>query len=186
MKEATHQHDLWRQQVQAVGDSLCVLAKNARAVFDDLHRPCIATSCRFKYYRREHCDFHFIRRLHPANQLIEVVQRERVQNFRSDLQFRTMQIVFAQNQAECLDGKKISAAGVAQNMAPSAGSLGAVAAPASHRRSATRVNDNTVAVIERCGQTGITIAAGDDFRIRPDIETDFSKRTAVFVCSAAS
>ena len=44
-----------------------------------------------------------------------------------------MQIVFAQNQAERPHGKRITAAGVAQNMAPSAGSLDPVAAAAGYR-----------------------------------------------------
>ena len=108
-----------------------------------------------------------------------------MQDFRSELKFGAMQIVFAQNQAERLDTEKISAAGIAQNVAPSAGSLDVVAASPSHRRSAAGVNDNAVAVLERCGQTRITVAAGDDFGIGPDIEANFSERAPVFFCSAA-
>ena len=70
-------------------------------------------------------------------------------------------------------------------MAPSAGSLDVLAASPSHRRSAAGVNDNAVAVLERCGQTRITVAAGDDFGIGPDIEANFSQRMPVFLCSAA-
>src|SRR5438094_4486606 len=108
-----------------------------------------------------------------------------MQDFRSELKFGAMQIVFAQNQAERLHTEKISAAGIAQNVAPSAGSLDVVAASPSHRRSAAGVNDNAVAVLERCGQTRITVAAGDDFGIGPDIEANFSQRMPVFLCSAA-
>src|SRR5438552_1578024 len=108
-----------------------------------------------------------------------------MQDFRSELKFGAMQIVFAQNQAERLDTEKISAACIAQNVAPSAGSLDVLAASPSHRRSAAGVNDNAVAVLQRCGQTGITVAAGDDFRIGPDTEADFSQRVPVFLGSAA-
>ncbi|PYK46122.1 MAG: hypothetical protein DME53_03640 [Verrucomicrobia bacterium] len=59
--------------MQAVGDCLCVLAKNACAVFNDLDRPRIAASCRFKHDRCEHGDFHFVRRLHPTNQFVKIV-----------------------------------------------------------------------------------------------------------------
>src|SRR5689334_14832133 len=96
-----------------------------------------------------------------------------------------MQVVFAQNPAERLDTEKIAAACIAQNVTPSAGPLDVVAAPPSHRRSAAGVNDNAVAVLERRGQTRITVAAGDDLRIRPDMEADFSQRVPVFFCSAA-
>src|SRR5437899_9539435 len=108
-----------------------------------------------------------------------------MQDFRGELQFGALQIVFAQNQAERLDTEKISAAGIAQNVAPAAGSLDVLAASPSLRRSAAGVNDNAVAVLERCGQTRITVAAGDDFRVGPDIEADFSQRAPVFLCSAA-
>ena len=89
--------------------------------------------CRLKHDRSEHGDFHFVRRLHPANQFIKVVQRKRVQDLRGEIHFGAMQIVFAQNQAERLHGKKITAAGVAQNVAPSARSLDPVAAASGYR-----------------------------------------------------
>ena len=88
---------------------------------------------RLKYDRREHGDLHFVRRLDPANKFIEVVQRKRVQDFRGEIHFAAMQIVFAQDQAERLHGKRITAAGVAQNMSPSAGSLDPVAAAPGNR-----------------------------------------------------
>ena len=56
-----------------------------------------------------------------------------MQDLRSELHFGAVQIVFAQNQAERLDGKKITAAGVTQNVAPSAGSLDPVVAAAGYR-----------------------------------------------------
>ena len=70
-------------------------------------------------------------------------------------------------------------------MAPSAGSLDTVPAPPSHRRPTSAINDNAVALIERCGQTRIAVAARNDLGIRPDIEADLSERVAVFLCSAA-
>src|SRR5262245_36322675 len=91
-----------------------------------------------------------------------------------------MHIVFAENQAERLNGKKIAAAGVTQNMAPAASSLDPVAAPSRHRRSASSVNDNPVTVIERSRQTRIAVAAGHYFRVRPDLETDLPERAAIF------
>src|ERR1043166_2186663 len=103
-----------------------------------------------------------------------------MQEFGGELQVGAMQIVFAQNPAERLDTEKISAACIAQNVAPSSGSLDVVAAPPSHRRSAAGVNDNAVAMLPRRRSTRITVAAGDDLRIGPDIEADFPQRVPIF------
>ena len=97
-----------------------------------------------------------------------------------------MQIVFAQNQAERLYGKRITAAGVAQNVAPSAGSLDPVATAAGYRRSTSGVDDDAIAMIERRCEAGITVAARHDFRVRPDLEADLPERATVFVCCATS
>ena len=56
-----------------------------------------------------------------------------MKDLRGEIHFGAMQIVFAQNQAKRLHGKGITAAGVAQNVAPSAGSLNPVAAAACYR-----------------------------------------------------
>src|SRR5215471_20258676 len=50
VKKATHEHDLWREQVKAGRDRLGVLAKDARAFFDNLDHPPIAAGCRFKHH----------------------------------------------------------------------------------------------------------------------------------------
>ena len=99
--------------MQTGRDSLGVFAEDARAFFDDLHHTRIPSSGGFKDHRRQHRDLHFVRRLHPANQFIKIVQRKRVQDFRSELHLAVMQIVLAQDQAKRLDGKKITASGIA-------------------------------------------------------------------------
>src|SRR5262249_53144469 len=58
--------------------------------------------------------------------------------------------------------------------------LDPAAAPSRDRRSASSVNDNAVTVIERSCQTRIAVAASDNFRSRPDLETDLPERAAVF------
>ena len=119
--------------MQSRCDGLGVFTEDTRAFFDDFHHPRITLRCGFKDHRRQHRDFHFVRRLHPANQFIEIVQRKRVQDFRTELHLAAMQIVFTQDQAERLNGKKITAPSVAQNMTPAAGSLDLIATAPSDR-----------------------------------------------------
>jgi hypothetical protein len=66
----------------------------------------IAGGARLKHDRSEHGDLHFVCRLRPANKFIKVVQRKRMQDLRGEIHFGAVQIVFAQNQAERLHGKK--------------------------------------------------------------------------------
>ena len=74
VEKAAHQYDFWREQVQPGCDRLGVFAEDARAFFDDLHHTRVTLSCGFKHHRRQHCDVHFVRCLHPANQFIKIVQ----------------------------------------------------------------------------------------------------------------
>jgi hypothetical protein len=107
-----------------------------------------------------------------------------MQDLRGEIHLGAMQIVFAQNQAERLDGKEIPAAGVTQNVAPSAGSLDPVAAAAGYRRSTSGVDDDAIAMIERRREARITVAARHDFRVRPDLKADSRQRATVFICAA--
>ena len=132
----------------------------------------VATRCSFKDYRRQHRDLHFVRRLRPANEFVKIVQRKRVQDFRSELHLTAVQIVFAQDQAQRLDGKKITAAGIAQNVSPATGSLDSVASPASHRRTTSGVDDNAVSMVEGRREAGIAIAARHNFRIWPNFSAN--------------
>ncbi|PYI41551.1 MAG: hypothetical protein DMF12_09955 [Verrucomicrobia bacterium] len=116
--------------MQSGCDGLGVFAQDARAFFDDLHHARIALGRRFKNHRRQHRDFHFVRRLHPANQFIQIVQRKRMQDFRGETDRAAMQIMFPQDQTKRLNGKKITAARVAQNVPPASSSLDSIA-PAS-------------------------------------------------------
>src|SRR5438876_12377831 len=158
--------------MQTGGHSLGVFAENTSAFFDYLHHTRIPSSCGFKDYGCQHRDFHFICRLHPANQFIKIVQRKRMQDFGSELHLAVMQIVFAQEQAERLDGKKITAAGIAQDVPPPARSLDPVAAASSYRGTASGVDDDAVTMIERRCQPGVAITACDNFGVWPDLETD--------------
>ena len=172
--------------MKAVGYRLGVFAQNPSALFDDLYDARIAAGRRLEDHRSEHGDFHLVRCLHPANQFIEVVQRERMQDFRSEIHLGAMQIVFVQDQTESLDGKKIAATGISQDMSPSACSLNPFAAPSSYRRTTPRVYDNAVAVIQCRRQARIAVAACHDFGIWPKFETDLPEHSPVFLCPAAS
>src|SRR5947207_14066262 len=96
-----------------------------------------------------------------------------------------MQIVFAQDQTKRLNGKKITAASIAQDVSPPASSFDSVTPAASDRRTASSVDDNTVSMIERRCEAGIAVAARNDFSIWPDLETDLLERTAIFLCGAS-
>ena len=127
MKEPAEQHYFGCEQMQPRRDRLGVFAKNERALFDDLRHAHIAACGRFKNHRRQRGDFHFVRGLGPANELIEIVQGTRVQNFCGQLHFAAMEIVFAQDQAERADRDEITSARIAQNVSPTAGILDPVA-----------------------------------------------------------
>ena len=100
------------------GDGFGVFAKDTGPFFDDFHHARIAARGRFKNHGRQRGDFHFVRGLGPANELIEIVQGTRVQNFCGQLHFAAMEIVFAQGQTQRLNDEKIAAAGVAENVSP--------------------------------------------------------------------
>src|SRR4030095_5822781 len=132
-------------------DCLGVFAENSSAFLDDLHHLHIAAGCGFKHNRGQDCDLRFVRRLCPANELIKIVQRKRVQNFRGELHLLAMQVVFTQDQAQRLNDKKVSAAGVAENVSPTAGSLDPIAAPPSDCRATSSTYDYYRALFGRGG-----------------------------------
>ena len=134
-------------------DCLCVLTQNLGALLDDLHYTRIAASGSFKNNWREHRDLHFVGGLRPANEFIEIVERKRAQDFRSELHFAMMQIVLAQDEAQRLNREKITAAGIAENVTPSAGILDFVAAAPGHRGAASCTDHNSVAMFEGSRQT---------------------------------
>ena len=150
VKQSTEQHDLWREQMKPRRDCFGVFAQNFSAALDDFHYACIAARRGFKNDRCEHGDFHFVRRLRPANEFVKIVQRKCVQDFRSKLHLNTMQIVFTQDQAQRSNGKKITAARVAENMSPPARVLNPVATTPGYRRATSRVDHNPVAMFESC------------------------------------
>src|SRR4029453_6052974 len=104
-----------------------------------------------------------------------------MQNFRTELHLTTVQIIFAQDQAQRFNGQKIAAAGIAQNVSPPTGSLDSVASSASHRRTTSRIYDNAVSMFEGCPQARITIAARHDFRIWPDVFANEGELSAIFL-----
>src|SRR6266540_3185628 len=186
MEEAAHQRDFGSKQMQTRSDSLGVFTEDTRAFFDDVVDTRVATRCSFKHYRREHRDLVFVRRLCPANKLIKIVQRECLQNFRSELHLTAMQVVLAQDETQRFNGQKITATGVAQNVSPPTSSLDPFASPASYRRTTPRVDHNAVPPLEGRRQAGITIAARHDFRIWPNVTANERERSVIFLSAAAS
>lgn len=106
-----------------------------------------------------------------------------MQDFRSELHFTAVQIVFAQDQAERLKGQKITAAGIAQNVSPPTRSLDSVASPTSDRRTTSRVYGNAVSMVEGRREAGITIAARHNFRISPNVSANEREGLAIFLCA---
>ncbi len=80
-----------------------------------------------------------------------------------------MQIVFAQNEAQRLNGEEISAAGIAQNMPPPSRVLDLVAATSGNGGAASSIHNNPITMPKRGSDAGITIASGSDLRARPDL-----------------
>ena len=79
-----------------------------------------------------------------------------------------MEIVFAQDEPQRLHGKKISATRITQNVSPPSRFLDLVTAASRHGRTAAGVDRNSIGVTERGRQTRVAIAAGNNFRSRPD------------------
>src|SRR3954468_21704881 len=172
LKQSTEEHDLWRKEMEARRHCLGVGAKNTRTFLDDLEDAFITGRCGFKNNRRQQRNFHFICRLGPSDQLVEVVQRQGLQNPRSELDFVAVEIVLAQNEAERLNYQEVGAAGVTKDVPPATGLLNSTVAPASHRGTAARIDHDAVAAPERRSHSGIAIASGDDFRAGPTLAAE--------------
>ena len=106
MKKPAEEHDLRRKQMKPRRDCLCVFAQSMGAVFYNFRYARIAAGCGFKNNRCEHRDLHFVCRLGPANDFIEIIQRKCVQDFRGELHLAAVQIVFTQEEAQRLNGRK--------------------------------------------------------------------------------
>src|SRR5205085_9555347 len=156
-----------------------VLAQDPGAFLDDLHDVRVAVCGRLKNNRSERSDFHLVRVLRPAHEIVTAIERERAENGGGKLAFAAMQIVFAQDETKRLHGKKITAACVTEDMAPSAGFLDVIAAPARDRCTGAGVDHNPVAAAKTGGEAGLAIASGDDFRLRPNLRAQRSQRGPV-------
>ena len=113
VKQAAQENNFGRQQMKARRHCLRVLAQNPRSFFENFVHARIAAGGRFEDNRCEHGDLHFIRRLRPAHQFVEIVQRKSAQDVGGELDFAAVKIVFAQNQSQRLDAEEITAARVA-------------------------------------------------------------------------
>ena len=107
-----------------------------------------------------------------------------MQDFRSELDGATMQIVFAQDEPERLNGERITAAGVTQDVPPASSPLDVVAAPSSHRRPTSRIDDNAISMLKRRRQTGLTVTASDDSRFWPNPKADFLEQPPILLGAA--
>jgi hypothetical protein len=83
-----------------------------------------------------------------------------------------MQIVFAQNETERLDGKEITAPGIAQDVAPAARLFDPFTPTTSHGSAGAGVHRDPIAVAQGGRETGIPIAPRDDFRARPNLSAE--------------
>jgi len=83
-----------------------------------------------------------------------------------------MQIVFAQNETERLDGKEITAPGIAQDVAPAARFFDPFAATTGYGSAGAGVHRDPIAAAQSGRETGIPIAPRNDFRARPDLSAE--------------
>jgi hypothetical protein len=95
-----------------------------------------------------------------------------------------MQIVFAQDQSERLNGERITAAGVTQDVPPASSSLDVVTAPSSHRRPTSRIDNDAISMVKRRRQTGLTVTASDDSRFWPNPQADFLEQPPILLGAA--
>ena len=185
LKQPAQQNHLGCNQPETRRDRGRVFAQHAGPFVDYFHRALIAVHGRFKNDRSQARDVHLVRGLRPPDQFIAAIQRESPQNARGELRFAPVQIVFAQNETERLEGQKITAAGVAQNMAPSACLLSPFP-PATRDRSARPgIDRDAIAFSQSGGEPGISIAPGHDFCGAPDFRAEPGQGGAILVGGTA-
>src|SRR5438874_10612656 len=177
MKKSAEEHDLRRKQMKPGRDCLCVFAQNLGAVFYNFCHARIAPSCGFKNDRREHRDLHFVRCLGPANNFIKIIQRKCMQDFRRELHLAAVQIVFMQEEAQRLNGKKITAACVAEDVSPTTRVLDFVTPSPRNRGATSSVDHYSVPISEGSRKARFTIAASEDSDLWPDFGAEDRKST---------
>src|SRR5450631_3159891 len=95
-----------------------------------------------------------------------------------------MQIVFAQNETERLDGQEITASGIAQDMAPAARFFDPLTATTGYRSAGAGVHRDPIAVAEGGCKTGIPIAPRDNFCARPNLSAERLQGAAIIGAAA--
>src|ERR1700704_825544 len=158
--------------MEAGCDRLGVLAQGTRSFFKYLRNPLVSAHGGFKYNWRKRRNFHFVGDLGPADQFVQIVERERPQNFGRKLNFTAIQVVFAQNQTESLHRKEVGPAGISKDVPPPTGFFDAITTASGYGRAAAGIDYDAFTVAERCRHSGIAITAGDDFRTRPNFGSD--------------
>ena len=88
LKEAADEHYLGREQMQPRRNGFGVFAQNARAFFQNFNDALIAICRRFTNHRSKHRDFHFVRRLRPTHELIEIIERKCAQEYSRQIALR--------------------------------------------------------------------------------------------------
>ena len=80
--------------------------------------------------------------------------------------------MLAQDQAKRLDREKISAACIAQNVAPTAGFFGPLTTTCRNGRAAAGAHHNSVAMPQSGGEPRFAVAASYDPGMRPDFRAE--------------
>jgi hypothetical protein len=101
------------------------------------------------------------------------------------LRFSAVQIVFAQNETQRLDGKEITAPGIAEDVAPAARLFDSFTATTGHRSAGAGVHHDPVAAAQGGRETGIPIAPRDNFRARPDFSAERLQGAAIIGAAAS-
>ena len=95
-----------------------------------------------------------------------------------------MQIVFAQNETERLDGKKIAAPGIAQDVAPAARLFDPVTTTTGHGSTSAGVHRDPIAPAQCGRETRIPIAPRNNFRARPDFSAKYFEGVTIIGAAA--
>ena len=181
LKKATEQNHFRREQAQSSRDGRRVLAEDSCGLIDDFHDAFIAVDRAFKNHGRQPRDVHLVGGLRPPDQFIAAVQTEGAQDGGRELRLAPVQIVCAQNEAERLERKEISPAGIAQNVTPSTRLLDPVPAAPGDRGTGSGIDGDAVAAPKRGRQPGIAIAPGDDLCLGPNLAAEVRQEAAVFL-----
>ena len=184
-EEAAHELHPRLRKDEPLGDGAGVFGENGRASLHGDQHLGFAVFGGVKDGGREPGHGHLVGLHGPAHEVGEAVQAERAQDLlgqRSDL---LVQVIVREHQPQPLHGQIVSAAAIAQELAPTSGLLHRAFLAPMHRRAGARDDRDPVLIAKRGGHPGIAIAPQRELRVRPRLLQQPEQPRAIFFRAAS-